>query len=222
MMDLGSAIRGRRSIRAYLTDPVPEEVVRAILEEARWAPSWTNTQCWDIYVVTGGPLERIRAANLAKSESGDASTPDIPMPSREWPERFAERTRRMMERRLPAATAGGAGGKPDPATSMPALYGAPCLLVFAADEALVTEYACFDTALMVQNVCLVAQERGLGTCIMAMAIRFADVVRRELPGIEGRRLVIGVALGHPDADAPINQFQRERADLSEFVTWVAG
>ena len=84
------------------------------------------------------------------------------------------------------------------------------------------EYACFDTALMVQNVCLAAHQRGLGTCIMAMAIRFADVIRRELPGMEGRRLVIGVALGHPDADAPINQFERERVDLSEFVTWVAG
>jgi nitroreductase len=222
MMDIERAIRGRRSIRRYLPDPVPEETVRAILDEARWAPSWTNTQCWDVYVVTGEPLERIKAANIAKFESGDASAPDIRMPGREWPERFAERTRRMMERRLPAAAAGEAGGKPDPAASMPALYGAPCFLVFAVDEALVTEYACFDTGLMVQNVCLAAHERGLGTCIMAMAIRFADVVRRELPGIVGRRLVIGVALGYPDAEAPINQFERERVDPSECVTWVTG
>jgi len=39
-MDLMDAIRGRRSIRKYKPDPVPEEVLRTLLEAVRWSPSW--------------------------------------------------------------------------------------------------------------------------------------------------------------------------------------
>ncbi|MFH1486120.1 MAG: nitroreductase family protein [Chloroflexota bacterium] len=50
-MDLMEAIRGRRSIRKYRTDPVPDEVLRSLLEAVRLAPSWSNTQCWRLVVV---------------------------------------------------------------------------------------------------------------------------------------------------------------------------
>ncbi len=50
-MDLLEAIKGRRSIRKYKTDPVPEEVLSKVLEAVRWAPSWSNTQCWEVIVV---------------------------------------------------------------------------------------------------------------------------------------------------------------------------
>jgi len=51
-MDLETAIRERRSIRAYKPDPVPQDLIREILDEARWSPSWANTQCWRLVVVT--------------------------------------------------------------------------------------------------------------------------------------------------------------------------
>lgn len=43
-MDILSAIQQRRSIRAYTKDDVPEQILREILEAARLAPSWANTQ----------------------------------------------------------------------------------------------------------------------------------------------------------------------------------
>ncbi len=45
------AIRERRSIRKYRPEPVTEEALHTILEAARWAPSWANTQCWRLIVV---------------------------------------------------------------------------------------------------------------------------------------------------------------------------
>src|SRR4030043_256238 len=45
------AIKGRRSIRKYRNGPVPEEALQAVLEAARLAPSWANTQCWRLIVV---------------------------------------------------------------------------------------------------------------------------------------------------------------------------
>ena len=52
-MEFDSVIRGRRSIRKFTPEPVRPELVREILDEARWSPSWANTQAWNICVVTG-------------------------------------------------------------------------------------------------------------------------------------------------------------------------
>jgi nitroreductase len=50
-MGVSEAIRERRSIRAFLSDEVPDGTVTAILDEARWAPSWANAQAWDVFVL---------------------------------------------------------------------------------------------------------------------------------------------------------------------------
>ena len=50
-MELMEAIKGRRSIRRYKPDPVPEEALQAVLEAVRCSPSWANTQCWEVIVV---------------------------------------------------------------------------------------------------------------------------------------------------------------------------
>lgn len=51
-MDLMEAIKGRRSIRKYKPDPIPEEVLQKVLEAVRWSPSWANTQCWEVIIVS--------------------------------------------------------------------------------------------------------------------------------------------------------------------------
>jgi nitroreductase len=50
-MDTLEAIKTRRSVRRYKTTPVEDAVLLQILEAARWAPSWANTQCWKFIVV---------------------------------------------------------------------------------------------------------------------------------------------------------------------------
>jgi len=51
-MDVMDTIKSRRSIRKYKTDPIIKEDLDLILEAIRWAPSWANTQCWEVIVVT--------------------------------------------------------------------------------------------------------------------------------------------------------------------------
>ena len=43
-MELTSAVKERRSVRKYEARPVPHEVIEEILEAARYAPSWKNSQ----------------------------------------------------------------------------------------------------------------------------------------------------------------------------------
>ena len=56
-MELLEVIRSRRSIRRYRTDPVDDQTLELVLEAARWAPSWANTQCWRFIVVRDSKIK---------------------------------------------------------------------------------------------------------------------------------------------------------------------
>lgn len=51
-MDIFSIIKERRSCRAFLPEPIPEETISMILEAAVWAPSPMNAQPWEFIVIT--------------------------------------------------------------------------------------------------------------------------------------------------------------------------
>jgi nitroreductase len=51
MSDFMELVRTRRSIRKYEDLEISEEMIDNILEAVRWAPSWANTQCWEIVAV---------------------------------------------------------------------------------------------------------------------------------------------------------------------------
>jgi len=215
-MDLETAIRERRSIRAYKPDPVPQDLIREILDEARWSPSWANTQCWHVHAVTGKALKRIKAALREAERDAAPAKPDFRMQATPWPEAQRERTQALMKEIMAARrTADGETGAPDPYD----FFGAPCLLLADVDTAIAPDYACFDAGLFTQTLCLAAHARGLGTCIMARTVRRPEVLRSVLPRTDGRSFVIAIALGWPDPKAPINAFPRERAPLAESVTW---
>ena len=74
-MDIMQAIKERRSVRRYRPDPVPEEILNAVLEAARWAPSWANTQCVR-YVVVKDPDTKAKLAEalLWHNPAGNPAT----------------------------------------------------------------------------------------------------------------------------------------------------
>ncbi len=51
MTEFMEIVKGRRSVRKYEDREIPEEAMETVLEAARWAPSWANTQCWEVVVV---------------------------------------------------------------------------------------------------------------------------------------------------------------------------
>ncbi len=51
MTDLMDIMKGRRSIRKYQDKEIPEDLLNKVLESVQWAPSWANTQCWEVIVV---------------------------------------------------------------------------------------------------------------------------------------------------------------------------
>ena len=57
-MHVEDAIISRRSIRVFRPDPVPDPVIRRILEAARWAPSGSNIQPWKVHVLNSDSRQK--------------------------------------------------------------------------------------------------------------------------------------------------------------------
>ncbi len=71
-MEVLEAIRTRRSIRKYKPDPVDDKTLETVLEAARLAPSWANTQCWRFVVVRDSNIKEQLAGTLIENPATDA------------------------------------------------------------------------------------------------------------------------------------------------------
>jgi hypothetical protein len=76
------------------------------------------------------------------------------------------------------------------------------------------------TGAFTQTIALAAQDRSLGTCIMAGVVRHPDLFRALIPESDDLVFAAAMPLGYSDWDAPINQFPRQRADLGERAFFV--
>ena len=72
MAELTEAIKGRRSIRKYEEKDVPEDILNQILESVKWAPSWANTQCWEVIVVKDADTKEKLQGTLVKNPATKA------------------------------------------------------------------------------------------------------------------------------------------------------
>ena len=62
-MSVAETIRRKRAVRAYTTDPVPQEIIEAILNAGRRAQSSKNAQPWTFILVTD--REHLRRLSIA-------------------------------------------------------------------------------------------------------------------------------------------------------------
>ena len=78
-MDLMEVIKGRRSIRKYKPDPIPEEELQKIIEAVQWSPSWANTQCWEVIIVRDPNMKSALANTLTKTNPSLSSMTEAPL-----------------------------------------------------------------------------------------------------------------------------------------------
>jgi nitroreductase len=79
-MDVMEAIKTRRSVRRFKPDPIPEDVMTEILEAARWAPSWANTQCCELVVVRDPEIrQRLSEEVLPKGNPAKRGVAEAPV-----------------------------------------------------------------------------------------------------------------------------------------------
>jgi len=78
-MDLTEAIKGRRSIRRYKSDSVPESTLQKVMEAVIWSPSWANTQCWEVVVLKDPNVKSELATTLSKGNPALSSMTEAPL-----------------------------------------------------------------------------------------------------------------------------------------------
>lgn len=219
-MELREVIEQRKSIRAFRQEPVPREVLDEILEKALRAPSWGNTQPWRVTVVGGKVLASMVEDFLKKATANEPSCPDIEFP-RGWPDSLLRRYKEN-GRMLFAALGIGREDREKRdhhRLNMFRLFGAPQAVYLHQDRSL-SPYSIFDAGLLAQNIALLAAEKGIGTCFLAVSALYPEIIRKYTGIPETDRILIGLAVGYPDGDAPINQFRSEREPVETFLRWV--
>lgn len=220
-MELTTAVKERRSIRKFKPVDVPQNLIAEILDTARWSPSWGNTQPWEFYVLTGESLAQFKEMNLKKQAGGEVPSPDVRMPQH-WPPVLKTRYEETVGNML---TAQGIKREDKAARNkyyqeMGSLFGAPCLILACIPQESAVEYALLDIGLITQTICLLAHDKGLGTCIMASAILYPAAIKEIASIPNDKKIVAGIALGYSDPAFSLNVIDRKRAEVSEFVHWV--
>jgi nitroreductase len=220
-MELQEAVIGRRSIRQFLPKPVSNEIIKELIAKSLWSPSWGNTQPWEMVVATGEPLAEFKQKNRAALLEGKTSSPDIPMPQ-VWSDRYKLRYKELGKSVLGALSIAREDqqARMDHFAWMFTLFDAPALVLCTVDKTLLLEYAMLDVGLILQTFCLLAYDKGLGTCVLAASVMYPEIAREVFSIPENKRLVMGAALGWPDTSAPVNLFARNRARVEECVRWV--
>ncbi|GBF32006.1 nitroreductase [Desulfocucumis palustris] len=217
---LFEAIKGRYSVRAFLDRKVPEELIEQILETALKSPSWGNNQPWEIAVASGPVLEKIKMEYLKAMDEGKPHAPDIPFPD-SWPEenkkRYFENGVRMYE--TMGIARDDQNARNEFARKGFGLFGAPHAVYLFLDNGL-SPWALFDLGLFTQTLMLTAYGLGLGTCTMAMAAVYPDIIREALGAGQNKKLALGIAIGYPDTKARINQHRSTRIPFAEAVRFL--
>ncbi|MGB5750455.1 MAG: nitroreductase [Desulfobacterales bacterium] len=220
-MELQEAILKRRSIRHFRSKSVSEDIIQGLIADSLWAPSWGNTQPWEVVLATGPKLEEFKKKNKEALLAGKESTPDIPMPQ-VWSEAYLARYKALGKSVLGALSIArdDKEARLQHFLKMFSFFDAPAIVMVAVDKELSIEYAMLDAGIFLQTFCLLAHDRGLGTCILAAMVSYPEIARELFSVPKSKLFVMGAALGWPDTGASVNCFERQRGSLDEFVSWV--
>lgn len=215
-----STIRARRSIRAYLPDPVDDATVREILELAALAPSGTNTQPWRVHVVSGAKRDALCDELVAAFLKGGEYHQEYAYAPDPWPDIYQAR-RRACGWGL-YGTLGIVKGEKDKMQAQHArnfkFFDAPVGLFITIQREL--EYGSWlDIGLFLQNLMLAARAKGLDTCPQQAFAGFHKIIQQRLQIPAQEMVVCGVALGYADMSAPENRFQPAREPVDTFTVF---
>lgn len=222
-MQFADALRARKSVRAFKSDPVPRDLVEAILEDAARAPSGTNIQPWKVHVVMGAARDRLVADVLAHRETRPEDD------KAEFPHRGKRKepyTTRM--RTLGKAMYGLIGiPKGDEAANWAQwgrnykFFDAPVGIIVTIDKDL-GPMSYLDLGIFLQTLMLSATTRGLSTCAQGAWNNYWTATRRVLNVPDDQYIVVGLSLGYEDQTAPVNTLVSEREPVASFATWHEG
>lgn len=221
-MNYDDVVFGRRSIRAFQDKAVPLSVLEEVIELATRAPSSMNTQPWHLHVLTGEPLDRIRAGNTERMINGvppSKETRDSGSYEGEHRNRQVEIAVQLFEAMEIARD--DKEKRQDWILRGFRQFDAPVSIVVTYDRVLRDgDIAQFDCGALVNGLVNAAWSRGLGCVVNSQGIMQSPVVREHAGIPEDQVIMICVAMGYPDEDFPANAVVSKRRPVKEVANFV--
>jgi len=219
-MNVIDAIKTRHSVRAFQDKPVAPQIIKQILDAARYAPSAVNTQPWHVAVLQTQTLKTLGDKILAARAANEPDNPDYQYYPHEWFEPFKSRRvecgkalygaldidRKDTDKRLVQWN------------KNYRFFGAPVGLMIFINQSLETG-SWIDLGMFIDNIMLAARQFDLGTCPQAALAEHPKIVREVLQITEPWSVVCGIALGYPDENDPVNQYRTTREEVESFTLW---
>lgn len=219
--DVLKAIRSRRSIRAFLPDPIPQATITRLLETAARAPSGSNIQPWQVIVVTGAPLRRLGEELVRRFLAGEEGEAEYAYYPRQWREPYLARRRKVGWALY--GSLGIARGQNDRMAAQHArnfrFFDAPVGMFFTLDRDM-EKGSWLDLGMFVQNVMIAARGLGLDTCPQAAFCPYHRVISQQLSIPADRQVILGMALGRAAPMASENMFETEREPVEGFARFI--
>jgi len=226
--DVDTAIDSRMSVRAFLPNPVPREVLADLLSVASRAPSGTNTQPWKVYVLQGASRDGL-VAKVCQAADAVRADPALAAQYREaydyypekWVSPFIDRRRENGWGLYGLLGIGKADRDKMHAQHLRnyMFFDAPVGLVFTVDKVM-GRGSLLDYGMFLQNIMLAARARGLHTCPQAAWNGYASIVLPHVGAGDNEMMVCGMALGYADPADKVNTFRTPRVPAAEFTTWL--
>jgi nitroreductase len=221
-MKFDDVILGRRSIRGYKPDPVPRALIREVIELAMRAPSSLNTQPWNFTIVTGAPLDRIRAGNTERNLAGVPHSREFRIHG-EYAGAHRERQIGIAKQLFAAMgiERHDAAARQDWVLRGFRQFDAPACIVVTYDRSIHGgDIAPFDCGAVANAIVNAAWSRGLGCVINSQGIMQSPVVREHAGIAEDQVIMICIAIGFPDETFPANAVVSQRKSVDEATRFV--
>ena len=218
-MNVSEAVKTRRSIRAFTTGPVSNELLGELLEKAARAPSGGNLQPWRVYVVNGPSMQRFKDFLATRT---NAEPPAYPI----YPEGLTEpyRSSRFKVGEDMYALLGipreDRGARIRRLMENYNFFGAPAGLFCFVDRQMGPPQWS-DLGMFLQTFMLLAREAGLDTCAQEAWSTRPETVAEFVGAPEELMLFCGMAIGYQDAKAPVNSLVSDREPLDVWATFVS-
>jgi nitroreductase len=220
-MTVSEALATRLSVRDFLPDPVPQDLLRRLLKKAARAPSGGNLQPWHITVLAGARLAALveavaaRQAEMPKGEAAEYPVYPNPITEPYGARRF--KIGEDMYALLGIAREDREGRRAWFARNF-RFFGAPVGLFCFVDRNMgVAQFS--DLGMFLQSLMLLLREEGLDSCAQEAWSMFAPTVYKVLGTPPERMLFTGMAIGKRNPDAPVNRLVSDRAPLEDFATF---
>lgn len=220
-MNFAEFAESRKSVRGFTDKAVSKETVDKIIAAAKWAPSSYNTQTWQVHVVTGDVLDKIRRGNTENTLAGKPHVRDFPY-KEDYVDQHRQRQIDVAIQLFEVMEI----GRDDKAKRTDWMlrgfrqFDAPVSLVLTYDKSLepaaITQ---FSLGSLAYGIVLAAWDLGLGCVINGQGIMQSDVVHECAQIPDNEAIMICIALGYPDPSFAANSVRSTRLDNSEFVTY---